>query len=216
MQDDVYMIVTEGWQANTELVPPPLVVARYFAAEQKGVAELQAAQEAIAQQLEELAEEHGGEGGLLEEAKNEKGKITKTSLKAFMKDIANDDDVETQNVETQNIASLTNQYLQLIEQESEAGKQVKEAQKTLDEKVAAKYKKLTQDEIKTLVVDDKWLAALAAEVQAETQNLASLFTGRIKELAERYATPLPKLSNEVDTLTGKVDAHLKKMGFVWK
>ncbi len=215
MQDDVYMIVTEGWGANTELVPPPLVVARYFAAEQKGIAELQAAQEAIAQQLEELAEEHGGEGGLLEEAKNDKGKITKASLKALI-------DVETQTVETQDVvetqylASVPKKYLALIEKESEAGKKVKEAQKALDEKVAAKYKTLTKDEIKTLVVDDKWLASLAADVQAETQNLASLFTGRIKELAERYATPLPQLSNEVDTLTSNVDAHLKKMGFAWK
>ncbi len=46
-------------------------------------------------------------------------------------------------------------------------------------------------------------------------KIVSLFTGRIKELAERYATPLPQLSNEVDTLTSKVDAHLKKMGFAW-
>jgi type I restriction enzyme M protein len=36
------------------------------------------------------------------------------------------------------------------------------------------------------------------------------------ELAERYATTLPKLSEEVEVLSGKVEAHLKKMGFVWQ
>jgi len=41
-------------------------------------------------------------------------------------------------------------------------------------------------------------------------------TGRIKQLAERYATPIPKLAAEVDALSGRVDRHLKKMGFVWK
>ncbi len=35
----------------------------------------------------------------------------------------------------------------------------------------------------------------------------------IRELAERYATPLPQLCDEVATLAGRVDEHLKKMGF---
>jgi type I restriction enzyme M protein len=36
--------------------------------------------------------------------------------------------------------------------------------------------------------------------------------GRIRQLAERYATPLPQLTDEVATLAAKVDGHLKKMG----
>ena len=35
-------------------------------------------------------------------------------------------------------------------------------------------------------------------------------------ITERYATPLPKLAGEVETLAARVDEHLKKMGFVWK
>ena len=46
-------------------------------------------------------------------------------------------------------------------------------------------------------------------------DLAPNHVARIKELAERYATPLPKLSEEIEVLSGKVDAHLQKMGFVW-
>ena len=41
-------------------------------------------------------------------------------------------------------------------------------------------------------------------------------TQRIKELAERYETPLPKQTSEVKTLEEKVNTHLAKMGFVWK
>ena len=41
-------------------------------------------------------------------------------------------------------------------------------------------------------------------------------TGRIRELAERYATPLPQLEREVTTLTARVEEHLKRMGAVWK
>lgn len=76
-------------------------------------------------------------------------------------------------------------------------------------------KQLTEAEIKTLVVDDKWLAALAASVQGELDRVSQSLTGRIRQLAERYATPLPKLAEEVETLAARVDEHLKKMGFVW-
>jgi hypothetical protein len=41
-------------------------------------------------------------------------------------------------------------------------------------------------------------------------------SGRIRELAERYATPLPKLTEELETLSARVDEHLKKMGASWK
>ena len=69
---------------------------------------------------------------------------------------------------------------------------------------------------KTLVVDDKWLATIAAAVQGELDRVSQTLTGRIRQLAERYATPLPQLTGEVATLAARVDEHLKKMGAVWK
>ena len=92
---------------------------------------------------------------------------------------------------------------------------MKDATKALEAKVAVKYGKLTEDEIKTLVVDSKWLATLAAAVQSELDRVSQVLTGRIKQLAERYATPLPKLTGEVDCLAARVEGHLKKMGAVW-
>ena len=47
-------------------------------------------------------------------------------------------------------------------------------------------------------------------------RVSQTLTGRIRELAERYATPLPKLTDEVETLAARVDEHLKKMGASWK
>jgi type I restriction enzyme M protein len=70
-------------------------------------------------------------------------------------------------------------------------------------------------EIKTLVVDDKWLTTLATAVQGELDRVSQTLTGRIRQLAERYATPLPKLVEEVDVLSARVAEHLKKMGAVW-
>jgi type I restriction enzyme M protein len=91
-----------------------------------------------------------------------------------------------------------------------------DAQEALTEKVAAKYPKLTEDEIKRVVADDKWLATIAAAVQSELDGVSQTLTGRIRQLAERYAAPLPQLSDDVAGLTARVDRHLKKMGAVWK
>ena len=106
-------------------------------------------------------------------------------------------------------------YLNLIEKESAVGKKVKDLQRTLDAKVISQYSRLSEDEIKTLVVDDKWIATLSTDIQTELDRVSQALTGRIKQLAERYFKPLPKLTTDVETLSTKVDEHLKKMGFTW-
>jgi len=109
-----------------------------------------------------------------------------------------------------------NAYLALCDQEAAVKKQVKAAQEALDAKVLEKYQSLTEAESKTLVVDDKWLAALEDAIHVETQNIASLLAGRVKELAERYAAPLPQIAGEVEALSARVEEHLERMGFAWK
>jgi type I restriction enzyme M protein len=214
MQDDVYLLVQEGWKAvldgkpNTDLVPAPLIVARYFVAEQTAMEKLEADRDAVTRQMEELEEEHGAEDGLLADARTDKGKLTAKSVKDRLKAIKEDKDADDE-------CKILDCYVGLIEQESEAGKKVKDAQKALDAKVAAKYGQLTEVEIKTLVVDDKWLATLTAAVQSELDRVSQALTGRIRQLAERYATPLPKLTAEVATLAARVDEYIKKMGVVW-
>ncbi len=81
-------------------------------------------------------------------------------------------------------------------------------------RVAARYGTLAEADIQTLVVDDKWLATLAAAVQGELDRVSQTLTGRIRQLAERYATPLPQLIDEVALLAAKVDGHLRKMGAI--
>ena len=66
------------------------------------------------------------------------------------------------------------------------------------------------------MVDDKWLAALDAAIHGEMDRVCQTLTGRVRELAERYETPLPQLTDEVAELAARVDGHLKKMGAAWK
>ncbi|MGO4575012.1 type I restriction-modification system subunit M [Cupriavidus sp. 2TAF22] len=214
MQDDVYMLIHDGWTAladgksNNDLIPSSLIIARYFADDAKAIEHLEAQRDAVTRQMEELDEEHGGEDGLLAEAKTDKGKLTKVSLKARLSEIKKDADAVEER-------KALNEYLELIEQEAAANKKVKDAQKALEAKVAVQYAKLNVAEIKTLVIEDKWLATLAADVQTELDRVSQALTGRIKVLADRYATPLPKLTAEVAALAARVDEHLKKMGFAW-
>lgn len=211
MQDDAYLIAADGWQAGNDasngLIPPSLIIARYFATDREAIEQLETGRDAITRQLEELDEEHGGEEGLLAEAKNDKGKLTKATVASRLKDIKSDKEATDER-------KLLNAYLALIEQESAASKKVKDAQKLLDAKVAAQYTKLSIEDIKTLVVDDKWLTTLAADVQTELDRVSQALTSRIKQLAERYAEPLPQLANDVAALNAKVEAHLKMMGFI--
>ena len=85
----------------------------------------------------------------------------------------------------------------MLKQQKEAKAKRKAAQEDLDKKIDAKYPTLTEAEIKTLVVDDKWMARISAAVQSELDRVSQTLSGRIRQLAERYATPLPKLTDEV-------------------
>ena len=55
----------------------------------------------------------------------------------------------------------------------------------------------------------------AATVRGELDRVSQALTGRIRQLAERYAARLPHLAEEVEALAARVNKHLKKMGAVW-
>ena len=57
----------------------------------------------------------------------------------------------------------------------------------------------------------EWLVTLAGAVQGELDRVSQTLTGRIRQLAERYAAPLPEIISEVETLAARVDGHLQKM-----
>ena len=94
-------------------------------------------------------------------------------------------------------------------------RKLKDAEAALDAKAYAQYSKLTEDDIKTLVVDDKWLAALDASIHGEMDRISQTLTRRVKELAERYETLLPQMASRVAKLEAKVNRHLERMGFSW-
>ena len=142
---------------------------------------------------------------MLADAVSDKGKVTRAGVKDRLKAIQ----YEPESGEERD--TLT-RCLALIETESSAGKAVKDTQAKLDQRVLARYALLAETEIKTLVVEDKWLAAIREAAEGEMQRLTQQLAGRVRELEERYAQPLPELAQEVEAFGTKVEGHLKRMG----
>lgn len=229
MQDDIYIIVTEGWETGNQiirlqrgkngkkkdvpglvglegrLIPVSLCIDTYFADDKKRIDEQSTKLEQIAAQLEELKEEHGSEEGLLSEV-IDNDKISKAAVAKRLKEIKGDSDYQD---ETKVLAD----YQALLDDEVKAKQVIKEAEQELEKKVLAKYPKLEPAEIKELVVERKWMDALERAIEGEVDRLSQQLAGRVNELAERYAETLPTITAEVDEYTAKVDEHLKKMGF---
>lgn len=224
MQDDAYLIAADGWVAKParieevdkkgkkrdkgwacDLIPKPYLVARYFAAEQAELEAKQGELEVVAAQIAQLEEEHSGEDAAFAGF----DKINAAQVKDRAKEIGNDPGARDE-------VAVLKQWLEFSEQESKLKRTVKGLDAELDQHAHDHYAKLSVAEIKTLVVNDKWLGRLAVELQGELNRVSHTLTGRIRELAERYATPLPKLVDEVAALSARVEEHLKRMGAVCK
>ena len=223
MQDDTYIISIDGWVAETyriieinkkkkevdkgwtcDLVPKELVIKKYFNEEQTALNTLEEEKESAEAKLTELEEEHSGEDGCF----NDLEKVNKGTIKARLKELKNEVDVEEE-------TNIFTTYLEQMEQLAKAKKSIKIAEKELDDKLYAKYPLLTSDEVKTLVVDDKWMTALENDVSDYIDHISQHLASRIKELAERYENTLPELDAKTKELETKVEVHLTKMGFVW-
>ncbi|UPM52446.1 type I restriction-modification system subunit M [Gottfriedia acidiceleris] len=224
MQDDIYVIVDENWTAGNEvewiytekkklkgfegkLIPQSLIIKRYFENEQFEIDVLEAKKDAIVQKQQEVIEEHGVEEGLLIEVIND-SKITKKSLTKRIKEIKQIPEFEDE-------MAILKLYENLLVQETELKKQIKEGNEKLGEALIQKYSELTIDEIKQIIIYDKWFTSIKNGIDILTDTISQQLANRIIELAKRYEEPIPEIENDVEKFTAKVDEHLRRMGFVW-
>ena len=168
---------------------------------------MEAQLEEISREIEELTEEHSGEEGLLTDAKNEKGKLTKTSIKNRIKELKYDE-IEDEIVFLKDV-------LRLLEQESTIATKVKFYQQELNKKTVSYYSQLDIDEIKQLVVIEKWFAQISADSATEIERTIKVLVNRLEELEERYAHPMPELTKQVSDYSDRVEKHLKEIGISW-
>ena len=237
MHDDVYLIMNEGWTGGAkprvalndkerglaetpdltvgsgrgsakykmDLIPPDLIVARYFPAEQARVDELTVAANEAAAALQEYLEEHAVEGGLLAEALTDAEKVTKVSAAARLKVARHE------NTDRDEINALA-RAIDLFNADARAKSDLKEAAETLAVATFKQYDCLTEDEVKVLVLDDKWAATVTSGIESQAQALTSTLVGRITELGRRYDMTAERISFDIMWLTDKVAVHLSAMG----
>lgn len=226
MQDDAYLIAEDGWKAQPyrvletkknkdgalsktvdkgwacDLVPKALLVQYYFAAEQAELDQLSAELESTQAAQTELEEEQSGEEAVFSGF----DKINDKEVKSRIKEIGADIDAADE-------LAVLKQWLALSEQASALKKRIKTLDAELDGKALARYPILSPDEVKALVVDHKWMAALGSAVHGELDRVSQALTGRVKELAERYGRTMPDLVKHTSELDKRVEEHLAKMGF---
>ena len=221
MQDDAYLIAADGWAAVPvrvvekdkkgkekdkgwvcDLLPKALLVAHCFVKEQARIDQLGARLEAASARLAELEEEHGGDDGAFAGF----DKINTASVKDRIREIGSDLSAADELVVHQ-------AWLQLAAEETALKKQIRQDEAELDALALAHYARLTPQDIRAQVVDGKWMAALAAAIHGEMDRVSRQLTQRVRELAERYETPLPELTRRASALQARVAGHLATMGF---
>lgn len=106
-------------------------------------------------------------------------------------------------------------YLELLDKESKLKSEAKEKIAELNLKVFKKYPSLSIEDIKFIVIEDKWLKHISTEIDNEINRVTTSLANRIKTLEERYKEPLKHIENEVNDLGSKVENHLKAMGLSW-
>lgn len=230
MQDDFYAIASDGWLAQTrriievdkknktkdkgwtcDLIPKDLIVARYFSTEQENLENLTSKLESILSNISELEEENSGDDGIFAElrADVEEGKeasVARPKVVDRLKNIKG-------NTNAKDETKILTKWINLKNDEADTKKQIRDTEEFIDQKAYQKYSKLSDAEIKTLVVEDKWLASLKIAIHGETDRVSQSLTKRVKELAERYEFTVPELETQTSAYEKKVKNHLKKMGF---
>ena len=201
------LVIGSGKKAQKykmDLIPPTLIMNRYFTDELAKLEELNAILETATAALDEHSEEHGSDEGLLSEASNDKGEYTQKAVNAAIKEAMASSDAET--------LACAQDALKLMKAEATAKKAAKDAQVALDLFTLKKYSALSVGEVKALVVEGKWLATITNRVAAEADSLTLILVARIEELGERYAETVDTLDCELVRLHGKVAKHLIDMG----
>ena len=229
MQDDVYAICFDGWKSGTEidvefaesktketdkpkpakeigwqgkLLPKDIMIESFFKAQKVQIDSIENDANICQSEIDAIIEEYCSEDSLLAEY-YDKEKLLLDKLKKDIKDNKLDDEA----------LEVAKKLVMLKESSSKYTKSLKELNTELDKLVRAKYPTLTTEQIKHLVLNQKWFGYLYAELQTVYQNICHKITNQIVELVERYETTLSEIETQVTYYESKVKDHLKRMGF---
>ncbi len=208
MQDDCYMVSNDGWKVELsemkkkptfrelvcDLLPVPIVVDAYFAKERDAVQQHEQETEQKVAEIDSLVEDNPD---------------------AFDMEKVNEGNVKkAEKAETDlQIKKVLNSYLKLTAEKKAADANAKTAITVLTDAVKMKYAAITEDEVRDLVVNKKWIATVTGRCQEEMQRVTQEIAASVTTLAERYERTLGAMETSASELEKKVNEHLKLMGF---
>ncbi len=183
---------------KSDLIPKNLIKQRFFEKETKELEELENALNEKEANFEEFIEEHSSEEGLFYELR-----INESVLKKELKNATDLEDKE-----------ILKTALELLEAKNKALKMKNKAYEDLELKAFRQYKNLKLDEIKDLIIQDKWLKSLKNALENKILKRINAFTSALNGIIQTYSNSLLELDKEVKESESKVLEHLKDLGIV--
>lgn len=226
MQDDVYMIMADGWKLNlrpklkedkkekkmvpvvvktwndleSDLLPVEYIVNRFCKSELEACDELSASIAFMENEVTSLVEENDD----VFDTKNfEKEKVNLASVKKRAKVTKGEEQARLiEWIEWQNSIKAEKAKL-------------KEANDKLLSRVKEEYELLAQNEMRVKnLVKEKWVNAISTRIESELSRSIELLKSQLSAISDRYDQTLPSIDKEVEDYESRVNAHLAQMGFV--
>ncbi len=226
MQDDVYMIMADGWKLNlrpkqkedkkekkmvpvvvktwndleSDLLPVEYIVNRFCKSELEACDELSASIAFMENEVTSLVEENDD----VFDTKNfEKEKINLASVKKRAK--------VTKGEEQEHLM----EWIELQNSIKAEKAKLKEANDKLLSRVKEEYELLAQNEMKVKnLVKEKWVNAISTRIESELSRSIEQLKSQLSAISDRYDQTLPSIDKEVEDYESRVNAHLAQMGFV--
>ncbi|MDU9803523.1 type I restriction-modification system subunit M [Helicobacter pylori] len=183
---------------KSDLIPKNLIKQRFFEKETKELEELENALNEKEALLDEFIEEHSNEEGLFYELK-----INESVLKKELKNATDLEDKE-----------ILKTALEWLEAKNKALKMKNKAHEELESKAFHQYKNLELNEIKDLIIQDKWLNSLKNALENKILKRINAFTSALNAIIQTYSNSLLELDKEVKESESKVLEHLKDLGLM--
>ncbi|RVZ43141.1 type I restriction-modification system subunit M [Helicobacter pylori] len=183
---------------KSDLIPKNLIKQRFFEKEAKELEELENALNEKEAHFEEFIEEHSNEEGLFDGLK-----INESVLKKELKNATDLEDEE-----------ILKTALEWLEAKNKALKMKNKAYEELELKAFHQYENLEINEIKDLIIKDKWLNSLKNALENKIQKRINAFISALNEIISSYSNSLLELDKEVKENESKVLEHLKDLGLM--
>ncbi|GAA9429244.1 hypothetical protein BTM430_11470 [Helicobacter pylori] len=104
--------------------------------------------------------------------------------------------------------------LELLEAKNKALKMKNKTHEELELKAFHQYKNLKLNEIKDLIIQDKWLKSLKNALENKILKRINAFSSALDEIISNYSNSLLELDKEVKESESKVLEHLKDLGLM--